>query len=247
MLNSEVLTSYKPAAKNLCYTLIMNIVGHRGVAGHAPENTLASFKKAIALGCKRTEFDLRLSRDGQPVVIHDRTVDRTTDGTGAVSELDMSEIKKLNCDLGQKIPTLQEAVDVCKGRIDLQIELKAPGTARAACESIVRNQIIDNVLVTSFTLDYLVEIKKFSSLIRIGLLLKGVPDEKLWDSIKGMSLDYICPEAPFVSKGFVNIAHEKGLKVYVYGVNDVAAWERMEKFGVDDIGTDFPDLASRGK
>jgi glycerophosphoryl diester phosphodiesterase len=103
----------------------MKIVGHRGAEGYAPENTLLSFEKAIELGCDRAELDVRLSKDGEIFVMHDAAVDRTTDGHGLVAEMTGDELKNLNCPSGQKIPTLQEAIDVCKGKIDLQIELKA--------------------------------------------------------------------------------------------------------------------------
>ena len=124
------------------------IVGHRGAAGYAPENTLLSFQTAIDIGCDATEMDVRLSKDGEVVVIHDDGVSRVTDGTGFVDEMSLAELKKLDCPEKQKIPTLQEVIDLCKGKIDLLIELKAQGTPEKVNRIIERNKITENVAVT---------------------------------------------------------------------------------------------------
>jgi glycerophosphoryl diester phosphodiesterase len=219
----------------------MKIVGHKGAVGHAPENTIASFQKAIELGCDRTELDVRLSKDDQIIVIHDNTVDRTTNGKGKVSDMTLSELKKLDCELGQKIPTLQEVIDICKDKIDLQIELKGKNTALPVSKVITSNNIQDKVLVTSFHVDRLREIKASNSSIKVGLLFDKDPEE-LWNLVKQMPLEYICPKSNIVTEIMLNKAHEMGISVYAYGVNDMDAWNKMSQLGVDDIGTDFPNL-----
>ncbi|MDY6765132.1 MAG: glycerophosphodiester phosphodiesterase family protein, partial [Halobacteria archaeon] len=106
---------------------MVKIVGHRGAAGLSPENTLPSFKTAVALGVDAVECDVRESSDGHPVVIHDETVDRTTNGSGSVSEHTLSELKELNAD-GESIPTLGEVLDVLVGsEVNVRIELKEEG------------------------------------------------------------------------------------------------------------------------
>ncbi len=104
------------------------IVGHRGAAGYEPENTLLSFQKAIEIGVDWIELDVHRSSDGHLMVIHDDTVDRTTRGHGKVSEMTLAELKKLDAGKGQKIPTLQEAIDFMKGKVRVIIEIKQEGT-----------------------------------------------------------------------------------------------------------------------
>jgi glycerophosphoryl diester phosphodiesterase len=129
---------------------MINIVGHKGATGYAPENTLPSFQMAIAIGCDRAELDVRSTKDGQIVVFHDDEVSRLTNGVGLVSEMTLSELKKLDCEQGEKIPTLQEVIDVCKNKIDLQIELKADGTPELVNDIVLKNDIQDQVVITSF-------------------------------------------------------------------------------------------------
>lgn len=112
------------------------IVGHKGAAGYAPENTLASFRKAIELACDRIELDVRLSKNKELVVFHDEEVSRLTNGKGFVREMTLAELKKMDCAEGEKIPTLQEVIDLAKNKIDLQIELKDDDMAALVNEII---------------------------------------------------------------------------------------------------------------
>ena len=111
-------------------------IGHRGAAGRAPENTLFSFEKAVLLGCDMTELDVHLCRSGEIVVIHDETVDRTTDGSGRVSDLTLNELKLLNAGQGEAIPTLYEVLSLLRDMISLNIELKGLGTAKPVSDLV---------------------------------------------------------------------------------------------------------------
>ena len=106
-------------------------IGHRGAAGHAPENTLASIEQAVALGCALTEVDIRRTADGYLVLLHDERVDRTTNGSGLVAEMDLEDLQKLDASEGQKIPTLEEALQAANGRVGLILEVKAEEIGRA--------------------------------------------------------------------------------------------------------------------
>jgi glycerophosphoryl diester phosphodiesterase len=101
-------------------------VGHRGARAYAPENTLASFKKALEIGVDATELDVRKTRDGELVVMHDADVKRTTNGKGLVSDMSLAQIKALSSD-GDKVPTLGEALDFLSGKVIVFIELKEQG------------------------------------------------------------------------------------------------------------------------
>lgn len=219
----------------------VKIVGHRGASGYAPENTILSFQKAIDIGCGRTELDVRLSKDNEVIVIHDAEVDRTSDGHGLISEMNLAEIKKLNCAENQKIPTLQEVIDVCKDKIDLYIELKAQGTPKPVNDIILKNQLLSKVIVISFDIDLIREIKKLNSDIKVGFLFKEY-NKEMWDFVNSVPLDYICPKFPLIDKEIVEKAHGLGVKVFTWTVNERKVGDRLVDLGVDEIGTDFPKL-----
>jgi glycerophosphoryl diester phosphodiesterase len=217
------------------------IIGHRGAAGYAPENTLLSFQTAIEIGCDATEMDVRLSKDGRVVVIHDEEVSRVTDGEGFVCEMTLAKLKKLNCPEKQKIPTLQEVIDLCKGKIDLLIELKARGTPAKVNRIIVKNKITENVAVISFNYELLREIKKFNPKLKAGLLFEECTEE-IWKLVEEIPLDFIGPRGDIVNKGIVDRAHKMGKIVHAYHVNNKNAGNELLTLGVDEIGTNFPKL-----
>ena len=102
-------------------------IAHRGASAYEPENTLRSFRRALDMGADLIEFDIRMSSDGHLIVIHDKKVDRTTDGTGLVREMTLGQLKKLDAGKGEKIPTLEEVIDFGKGKTRFVIELKEGG------------------------------------------------------------------------------------------------------------------------
>jgi glycerophosphoryl diester phosphodiesterase len=217
------------------------IVGHRGAAGYAPENTLLSFQTAIDIGCDVTELDVRLTKDNKVVVIHDEEVSRVTDGEGFVCEMTLAKLKKLSCPKKQKIPTLQEVIDLCKGKIDLLIELKAQSTPGKINQIIVKNKITKNVAVVSFNYELLREIKKLNPKLRAGLLFEECTEE-IWKLVEEIPLDFIGPRGDIVTGGIVDRAHKMGKTVYAYHVKDKNVGKELLSLGVDEIGTDFPKL-----
>jgi glycerophosphoryl diester phosphodiesterase len=128
----------------------MIIIGHRGAAALEPENTLLSIKRAMDIGVDAVEIDVHLSKDKDLVVIHDATVDRTTNGKGPVSSYTVQEIKRLDAGKGETIPTLQEVIDLIDKRVLLIIELKEEGTERSVVDLVVRNNLFDKACVISF-------------------------------------------------------------------------------------------------
>jgi glycerophosphoryl diester phosphodiesterase len=224
----------------------MIIVGHRGAAGHAPENTLLSFQTAINLGCGRTEMDVRLSSDNVAVLIHDKNAKSTTNGKGLIKNKTFAEIKELDCEKGQKIPTLDEAINLCKGKIPLVIELKARGTPAKVNEAIEKNNIKTDTIIISYKRELLKEIKELNPELKVGLLYKDLRNKffhrSIWNTLKQIPLDYICPRSNLVTKKLVKKAHELNLKVYAFRVNSLKTFKKMEKMGVDEIGTDYPKL-----
>lgn len=220
-------------------------IGHRGAAGYEPENTLKSFKRAIELGADMIELDVYLCKSGELVIIHDDKVNRTTDGSGYITEKTFQEIQKLNAGQGEKIPTLNQVLDLVNRKVILNIELKGPDTAKPTAE-IVENYIkqknwpSQNFLVSSFDHRELVEFKKIMPQINIGVLYTGIPDD-LTVTAQKLKAHSIHLSYEFISQELVDDAHKRGLKVFAFTVNDSNDIKKMLSLGVDGIFSDFPD------
>jgi glycerophosphoryl diester phosphodiesterase len=207
---------------------MVKIVGHRGASGYATENTLRSFQYAIDIGCDRTELDVRLSKDDAIIVIHDDEVSRVTDGKGIVKDLTLGELKELNCPDNQKLLTLQ-------------IELKAEGTPQLVNRLLLKNDIGNEVVITSFDLNLLRETKKLNTALKVGLLFGEYSDE-LWEFVAEIPLDIIGPKYNIATAELINRAHLLSKIVYAYHVNKKDVGEKLIALCVDEIGSDFPKL-----
>lgn len=153
-----------------------NIVGHRGVPMQEPENTLASFKRAIDMGVDWIEFDLRETKDGALVVIHDDTVDRTTNGHGKVSDMTFEEIERLDAGNGQKIPSLQQVIDLARNRVKMDMEIKQRGIEDDVVSAIEKNNVVGQCMVSSFMLDSLEKVKKLNLDIVTAAIMDKMPE-----------------------------------------------------------------------
>jgi glycerophosphoryl diester phosphodiesterase len=224
----------------------IKIVGHRGAAGYAPENTLLSFQAAMNSGCDKVEMDVRVTKDRNTVVIHDATVNRTSNGKGPVLKKTLEELSKLECGQGQKIPTFREVVDFCKNRIHLIIELKEFEASKTVSEILQENGLVDSSLVVSFNSDILRDMKGTNPEIKLGLLFKKPlfkgKLEHIWKAVEQIPLDYICPRSDSLNRKMVSEARAKGLKVFAYNVNSIEVFGKMAECGVDEICTDYPRL-----
>jgi len=208
-------------------------IAHRGARLQATENTLTAFKKAIGSGADMVELDVQLSKDGQMMVIHDPTVDRTTDGTGFVKNLTYDELRKFRTSEGDKIPTLEEVYGLCVGKIQVLTEIKAMKCLEPLARLIERMGNRDEVVVQSFLHGELKEMKKFDGRVRTAPLF----DELLMDG--GTIRDYLVSlEANGANMNFgkvredlVRALHEAGLFLYVWGGSE----EEMSDLGADGI------------
>lgn len=223
-------------------------IGHRGAMGYEPENTLRSFRKAVELNVDMVELDVHVCKTGELVVIHDDKLDRTTNGKGDVSETSFRELRKLNAGKGEKIPSLQEVLDLINKKVNINIELKGKGTAIPVFEIIetyVKEKAwsYDDFFVSSFN-HY--ELKKFSKLnpkVKIGALIDKMPVNlaKLAENLNVFFAYSINPPVEVINQKFVDDAHKRGLKVFVWTVNGAEDIERMKQLNVDGIFSDFPD------
>ncbi len=221
-------------------------IGHRGASGYEPENTLRSFRRAIELGVDMVELDVYVCKSGELVVMHDNTVDRTTNGKGYVSDMTLDDLKSLDAGKGESIPTLREVFDQIDKKVEINIELKGEKTAVSVAELIneyvkTHDWSFEMFLVSSFNHYELRLFQQHCPEVRVGALLSGIPigyaDFAL--PLRPYSINLDCD---FCTKEFVDDAHSKGMKVLVWTVNDVEVATRMRKIGADGVFTNFPDL-----
>ena len=220
-------------------------IGHRGAMGYAPENTLKSFKKALELNIDAIELDVYICKSGELVLIHDDKIDRTTNGKGYVIEKTLDELKTLDAGNGEKVPLLHEALDIINKQVKINIELKGTNTAKPVndlIEEYVKNKgwKYEHFLISSFN-HY--ELKKFNELnpnIEIGALITGIPIG-FAEFAEKVNAKYVNLSMEFINQDFVNDAHKRGLKVYVWTVNNIDDIERMKALNVDGIFSNFPD------
>ena len=216
----------------------MMIIGHRGAAALEPENTLLSIERAIEIGVDAVEIDVHLSKDKELVVIHDATMDRTTNGTGPVNSYTVQEIKRLDAGKGETIPTLQEVIDLIDRQVMLVIELKEEGTEMSVVDLLVRNNLFDKACVISFWHRLVKTVKEMDSRIKTGVLLVGSPVDTCIAT--QASADALVMKYTFIDRELVKMAHEKGLKVFIWNIDDRDLLKPYVGMGVDAIGTNDP-------
>lgn len=220
-------------------------IGHRGASGYEPENTLRSFKKALALGVDMIEFDVHVCASGELVVIHDAKVDRTTNGTGYVANKTLQELQKLNAGKGEHIPTLTEVLDLINQQVTVNIELKGANTAEPVAK-IIKEYIMqkgwkyDKFFVSSFNHLELLKFKKLVPQVKTIALLEGIP-VRLASFAQDCKAQAIGVYKDCVTQEYVNDAHKRKLKVCVFTVNEPEEIQRIKNLGVDGIFSNFPD------
>lgn len=221
------------------------IIGHRGAKAYQPENTLISFQKAIELKADGVEFDVHVCKSGELIVIHDFTVDRTTNGTGAVADFTLQELKKLRIEEQHQVPTLDEVLILFNKSHFINIELKGSHTAELVCDCIAKNVKenrfeYSNFIVSSFQRDELDTVARYNSNIHVGVLTQASVEQALeWAA--EFNAKAIHPHFSLLTAENVALAHQKKHKVYTWTVNEISDIQRVKNLGVDAIITDFPD------
>ena len=218
--------------------------GHRGAAGHEPENTLRSVRKALQLGAGGVEVDVYYV-DGELVVIHDRTLGRTTNGHGFVARQTFAQLRALDAGLGEKIPTLAEVFDVVDHRAVINVELKGPRTAapvaalidKYVCERGWRHE---KFVVSSFNHAQLRQIRTLQPMIQLGALIERIP-RGLASFAERLGAGSVNISRTAVTDELVADAHRRGLQVFVFTVNESRDIAKMQQLGVDGVFSDFPE------
>ncbi len=216
----------------------MIIFGHRGAPGYPPqaENTLSSFRKALSCGATGLEFDIRRCRDGRMVVIHDDTIDRTTNGSGRVADLTYEDLKQFDAGSGEPIPLLSEVLDEFGTRCILNIELKEPGLGSELKKLLLEKRLERHVIVSAFDWN---ELRLFPPEVPIGLLTERL--ENLIVHARDLRATAIHPRKDVVTPTLVEAARHAGLLVHVWTINDADEMAGYRTLGVHGVFTDFPD------
>ena len=233
------------------------IFAHRGASAYAPENTIAAFKLAVEQGADAIELDAKLSFDGQVVVIHDQTVDRTTTGSGRIKDMAYSELRYLDAGshfdcayVGESIPTLDEVFDNFGHQTFINVELTNYASpldelpAKIA-QIVKQRQINKSLLFSSFNPIPLIRIRRLLPDIPIALLALPGRNGAWARSWPGRLLKYqaLHPEVNDVTPAMMEQAHKHGYRIHVYTVNQVDVLHRLKEMQVDGIFTDDPLLA----
>jgi len=242
------------------------VIAHRGGRSLGPENTLYTFQQAADLGVGVLELDLRSTKDGHLVVIHDETVDRTTNGTGTVNSYDLDDLKKLDAAYrwsaktaasfplrgqGIQVPTLSEVFEAFPElRVNIEIKDIRPDSLSKICRAIRDYNMMDNVMIASFDAGALDE---FRSLCPEVATSAGASEAIVFYWLQWLHLGSIyAPDAQalqipekygdnlIVNQRFVEAAHNRNMRVHVWTVNDANTMKQLIQLGVDGIMTDYP-------
>jgi glycerophosphoryl diester phosphodiesterase len=227
------------------------VIAHRGASGHAPENTLAAFKRAVALGATFIETDLQLTRDSRLVAMHDATVNRTTNGQGKVHDLTLMELRRLDAGswfgsefAGERIPTMDDILEFSKKHdVVFYLELKPGGSwggEHALVGALRESGEIPRSVVISFDADILARLRRIEPTIMTGLLYDGQIEEPLSKALE-VGARQLAVRGDLVTPALLKDARKRDLQVVCWTVNHPAHIRMLLAAGVDGIMSDYPD------
>ena len=236
--------SLRPLRLNLLTKKMLKIA-HRGAKGYEPENTLQSFQKALDLNADGIELDVHVSSDGHIIVIHDETIDRTTNGKGFVNTLSLPELKSFLIEGQLEIPTLIEVFNLIDKKCLINIELKGAGTVTkvvALIEEYISNKNwnYEHFIISSFNWNMLEEVHNLNPHIIIGVLTEEDLDSALAfaEIIKAKAIH---PDYQLLNDKNTQQIQEKGFLVLPWTVNTIEDIQKIKSYNVDGIISDFPD------
>lgn len=225
------------------------VTAHRGFSGVAPENTLASFKKAIEAGADFAELDVQETADGRLIVLHDGSLKRTGGVDWNIWETPYDSLQKVEVGSwkapeykGEPVPLFKDVLETVKGKIRLNIELKMNGHQKQLTEKVVdmlhQENFVPNCIVTSFDFDAIRKVKQLDKNIRAGFIFSKMPDEDVFAA----DVDLLSVKNNLVDAAFVKKAHDNNKEVHVWTVNEPEDMRRLIALGVDGIITNRPDV-----
>jgi glycerophosphoryl diester phosphodiesterase len=215
-------------------------IGHRGAAGHAPENTIAAIRTGISLGVDFVELDVQRTRDGRLVVLHDKLVDRTTNGTGLIYEMTWDKLQLLDAGNGERVPSVEAAMAAASGRAGMILEAKSPGVGRDLYKAVQAPAFSGSVIYASFLHAEILAIHRIDPQAKTMALIECVPPSgaafalEANASLVGLALDSATAE-------FITLLHCAGLQVFLYTVNEPRRIADAIDLGADGVISDYPE------
>ncbi|GKQ39335.1 glycerophosphodiester phosphodiesterase family protein [Streptomyces sp. A012304] len=213
-------------------------IGHRGVMGVEPENTLRSFVAAERAGLDAIELDLHLSKDGALVVMHDADVDRTTDGSGPIAERTLAELRALDAGLGERVPVFEEVLEAVS--LPLQAEIKDVQAARALAEVMHERNLVERVEVSSFHDEAVAEIARLVPGVRTALIGSRYGLDIVERAVEAGAAT-VCLNIRRLTLEIVEEARAHGLRIIGWVVNTPEHLRLVRAFGLDGATTDRPE------
>ena len=233
-------------------------IAHRGYRAKYPENTLVAFKAALDAGVQMIELDVVLSRDRKLVVIHDATLERTTNGKGAVSDYTLKQLKQLDAGgwfhprfAGEQLPELSEVLDLAKGQVLINIEIKPhayepdhphDAVERQTLELVRCRNIAERVLLSSFDLNLLTHISTFEHAPALGLISRNPADRHMLDNCKQLNVVSWHPNHQILTPNQVKLMHENDIRVFPYNADTSEEISRVIEMDVDGVISSDPFL-----
>ena len=221
----------------------MYIFAHRGASGHFPENTLLAIEQALLAKADGIEIDV-FCVEGELVVIHDANVSRTTNGKGRLNNFTLAQLQKLDAGQGQHIPTLWQVLQLVNNQCLLNIELKGSDTAAPLLSLLIKAQLElgtdpQLLLISSFNHQLLMQVKQQRPELKLGALTASLPKDYA-QFAQDLSAWSVNCDKDFINELMIKDAHQRGLKVLVYTVNDAETTQQLRDLGVDGIFCNFP-------
>jgi len=228
----------------------VEITGHRGASGLAPENTMASMVKAMELAADFSELDVQETADGILVLMHDDSLQRTTGIEAGVWEKTYDDLQGLDVGFwfsedfkGEPIPTLKSIIEAVRGKMKLNIELKMNGHEKQLTEKVVamveNEDFFDNCVLTSFDFSAIKKVKQLNSKIKAGYIFSEMPED---EDVFNANVDLLSVNKKIVTEDLVQKAHANNKEVHVWTVNEPEDMRKLISFGVDNIITNYPNI-----
>lgn len=225
------------------------IIAHRGASAYEPENTLRAFQLAIEQGAQMIELDLHTTRDGQVVVIHDETLDHTTNLKGRVDQLTLGELKHADAGQGERVPTLDEVLDLTAGKVRLYLEIKDPRAAIPTLQTIRTRRCQDAMLLASFDIELMRQLGNEVRDVELGVILgteswhpavryrEAFP----WRALRSLNYQVLCMQVELCYGYLARQVKASGKQLYVWTADSKQQFARMIERNVDGIVTNHPD------
>jgi len=225
------------------------VIAHRGASSYAPENTFAAFDSALRMGARHIELDVEATADGHIVVIHDDSVDRTTDGSGPVTGHTLKTLQALDAGswfgptfVGERIPLFADVLSRYKGRVHIHTEIKGRSTylSQRTADLVRQHGMVDQVTITSFQKARLHEVRAYAPQLTTGWLVPEVSDAVI-SQARDLGIRQLCPRATTVTSELVSRLHAEGFVVRAWGVETEALMRQVVRGGADGMTVNFPD------